>query len=136
MKIFVHLLILLFLAQSVCLASSAVRVFKRTSDGEVRVARLGGPGVWPRTEDEDFTLLYGTLESYEVDTLLGDLPENTNTIDIVGGVAQFTPYTQEEIDNFPRNVRAAAVAQANADINAAVSVPQLKAALQVLFETE
>ena len=84
-----------------------VRIFRRQSDGEIKMAQLEGPGVWPKTADEDFTKLFGTFESYDLDELTDPAFPALGTKEVTmdgSNNASFVGYTQVEADGFPKNL--------------------------------
>jgi len=88
--------------------ADVVRVFKRTSDGLIKTMTIQGQGTPARTENEDFELLFGSLEPYEL-AIGGDIPGDIKEIDILpNGTVKYTEFTQAEKDAHPANVAAAA----------------------------
>ena len=133
MKILLTVLFLMLIQSN--LFADEFRIFKRTSDGRVEVMQKAGDGSWPRTADEDFIKTYGQLESYEL-VLSQNYPENTKLTNIVNGQVVFTPYTQEEIDNFPSNKKKKDKDDAKESLKSANSVAELKASLKTLLDVE
>lgn len=131
-KIIPLMIILTIIVPSI-LRADEFRVFKRLSDSKVKIVQMSGTGIWPRSADETFARNFDGLESYEMD-VVSIYPRDTKSIDIVNGRAVFIPFTQEEIDARPENVKKRAKAQAVLDLRAAQSVPALRAALETLLD--
>ena|SRR3990167_1510583 len=101
--IYTYSLLLLLIASNA--NADVVRVFKRTSDDLVKTMSLQGPGIFPRTPDEDFILLYGSLEPYELAVSNDKVPGDVKEIDILpNGSVKYTEFTQVEIDARQENV--------------------------------
>ena len=106
-----------------------VRVYKRASDGKVITSTVLGSDNFPRSEDDDFKLLYGSLEPYQV-KIVGSIPDNTKSVNISNDSVVFTPYSQDEIDNVPSNIKKKRIQEGKDELKSAASVNDLRRAVE------
>lgn len=115
------------------LYADKIRVFKRLSDGKIMTSQIVGKDEFFRSEDDDFKLLFGQLEAYDIATL-PSLPSGIKTLDVNNGNAIVTQYTQKETEDMNGTTKKNEIDAAKQSLKNASNIDELKSALETILE--
>ena len=97
MKILLLTLLTVFSFTSLCVAQGPCHVYKRDSDGLVKVACADQFGNYVRSSDESYVRLYDSLSPHEV-IEVAEVPHGNRSIDIVNGQLVEVKVTAQEYE--------------------------------------